>query len=82
MKTLALSIVLAALLAGCTDGSTARHALDSAGYTDIRTYGYDWFACGQDDFFATRFSAKNPAGKTVSGVVCSGLFFKSATIRF
>lgn len=70
------------ILAACTNSEDARRALTSAGYTNISTGGYDWFACGGDDTYATKFTATNPAGNRVNGVVCSGLLFKSATIRF
>lgn len=76
------SLLTAVLAAGCTSQSDAQRALSNAGYTDIQAGGYDWFACGKDDFYSTKFTAKNPAGQPVNGVVCSGLLFKSATIRF
>jgi len=78
-----VAVLFAAVLAmgGCSDPKTARKALDSAGFTEIQTGGYDFFECGKDDSFATSFTAKNPNGKTVTGTVCSG-WFKGATIRF
>jgi hypothetical protein len=51
-------------------------------YANIASHGYSWSAYGGDDFYATRFTAINPAGHHVAGVVCSGLFFKESTIRF
>ena len=71
-----------ATLAACSNSKDARHALESAGYTDIQTTGWSPFSCSEDDTFSTGFIAKNPAGKTVEGTVCSGLFIKGATIRF
>lgn len=76
-----LIVVLALLLTGCTDEGGSRKALESAGFTDINFQGYAWFGCGKDDGFHTEFTAKNPQGKQVSGVVCCGLL-KSCTIRF
>lgn len=52
------------------------------GYKNIQTHGFDLFACSEDDFYSTKFTATNPAGQQVSGVVCSGLIFKGATVRF
>lgn len=75
-------IGIIAPLSGCTSRKDANHALKSAGYTDIKTNGYAWFACSKDDFHHTKFTATNVRGKIVSGTVCSGLFFKNATIRF
>lgn len=79
-------VVIMILLAGllmlpisCTNDEGARDALDAAGYTDITLNGYGWFSCG-DDAFSTQFTATNPRGKKVSGVVCCG-FAKACTIR-
>jgi len=74
--------LLTAVLAGCTNSEDANRALSNAGYTDIRTGGYAWLDCSKDDFYHTEFTAGNPNGQQVAGVVCSGLLFKSATIRF
>ena len=68
-------------LAACDDTKTARRALEDAGYTDITVGGYASWYCGRDDDFATKFTARNPAGRLVSGAVCSG-WAKGATIRF
>lgn len=80
---LAIAVCLTALtLSACSNSDDAFRALDNAGYTNIAPGGYDWLACGQDDFYHTKFTATNANGKNVKGVVCSGLLFKSATIRF
>lgn len=70
------------LLSGCTNREDAERALTSEGYSNIHITGYAWFACSEDDRFHTAFTAVNRDGKQVSGVVCSGLFFKNATIRW
>lgn len=76
-------ILLAVLIAvGCTSRKDAERALTSQGFTNIRVTGYDWFACSEDDFYHTGFIAVNTSGKEVTGTVCSGLFFKNATIRY
>ena len=73
---------LAALaLAGCTDADGAIRALEAAGYTDIHITGYRLFGCSDDDWVRTGFAATGADGKLVSGIVCSGLFFKGQTIR-
>lgn len=82
LNHIVISVALIILLSACTNSNDATLALSGAGYTDIKTGGYDWFACGEDDFYHTKFTATNPAGDRVNGVVCSGLLFKSATIRF
>lgn len=82
LKTLLVVSLIIGLCAACSSPEDARRALNGAGYSKISTHGYDFFACGQDDFYHTKFSATNMQGKRVSGVVCSGLLFKSATIRF
>ena len=74
-------IILAALLlAGCTRPESAAKALEDAGYSNINISGYASFSCGNDDTFATHFTAKGPTGRDVSGAVCEGMF-KSKTIR-
>lgn len=80
MRTMLLIAVL--LLAGCTSETDARRALEAEGFKDIKVTGYDWFACAKDDTFHTGFTATNREGKHVSGVVCSGLLFKGATVRY
>lgn len=65
----------------CTSEERAGETLQKAGYTKIETRGYGWFACDGNDRFSTLFSAVNPLGKRVEGVVCCG-FFKACTIRF
>ena len=80
MKIVVIAILL--ILAGCTNSNDAERALSGAGYKNIQTGGYAWFDCSKDDFYHTEFTATNPSGQTVTGVVCSGLIFKSATIRF
>jgi len=66
----------------CVDSVRTKQVLGQQGYSDIVTGGYGWFACGDDDFYSTRFSAVSPSGHRVAGVVCSGLFLKASTIRF
>lgn len=76
------ALLAACMLVGCTDESSTRRTLEDAGYSNISTTGYSWWSCGDDDTFATGFSAKNPAGKQVSGTVCCGWLTKGCTIRF
>lgn len=78
MRTTLLALVLA--LTACTQPVDATRMLRSAGYTDIRITGYSFFACSEDDTFATGFEAKGPTGQQVKGTVCAGLL-KGGTIR-
>lgn len=81
-KFAAVALVVTAGLtaSGCTDPEVARNALDDAGYSDIQIGGYTAYGCSEDDAYHTEFTAKNIRGKSVSGVVCSGVM-KGATIR-
>lgn len=81
MKNLLLISAMVIFVSGCSDADVATKALRGAGYTDIKTTGYSWFACGRDDSFATGFIAKGPTGVPVTGAVCSSLLIKNATIR-
>jgi hypothetical protein len=76
-----LALVAALALSACTDTKGAQDALEDAGYTQIKITGYQFFACSQDDTYATGFEATSSAGHRVSGVVCAGFLFKGATIR-
>lgn len=66
----------------CTDEKEAQRILEAQGYTNIQFTGYSWFSCSEKDTYSTGFEAKGVNGKTISGSVCSGLFFKNSTIRF
>jgi hypothetical protein len=74
--------IVALMLMGCSDPKEANRVLDNSGYTEIQIHGWSYWGCGKDDAFTTRFSAKNPNGKVVSGYVCSSWFSKGSTVRF
>ena len=80
-KALLAATLIAALVAGCSDGPTAERVLRQNGYSKVGLHGWAAFSCGKDDTYATAFTAIAPGGQQVSGTVCSGLF-KGATIRF
>ena len=82
IKILLFSAILPIFVYGCTNDSDAIRALRDSGYRDISTGGYGWFSCGSDDFYSTKFTATNIHGNKINGVVCSGLIFKGATIRY
>lgn len=82
MKTFILMILFSLCCLACTDEISTKSTLTSAGYTDIQTYGYSFWSCGEDDAFHTKFTAINPIGKRVSGTVCCGFLVKDCTIRF
>lgn len=81
MKRIMIVTALLAAMCACTSEPDARRALEGAGYRDIQFHGYGWFGCGQDDTYATKFTATGPTGNKVSGVVCAGLVLKGQTIR-
>ncbi len=82
MNKILIAILAIATVSACTSKPDAVRALTAQGFTDISITGHKFFACGEDDFYSTGFVARNSQGKQVNGVVCSGLLFKSATIRF
>jgi hypothetical protein len=67
-------------MTSCTNKTETIRVLEMNGYTNVQAHGYSFFGCGRGDFFSTKFTA-TLNNKTVSGVVCSGLF-KGSTIRF
>lgn len=83
MKTrLILALCLGLALSACSNRTDAERALTAQGFTDIQTHGWSAFACADSDFYSTKFTATNPQGQRVSGVACSGWFFKNTTIRW
>ena len=78
----ALVFAIAVALGGCDNAAETDRTLRAAGFTEIVVTGWAPMACGKDDTWSTGFTAKNPNGRHVSGVVCCGLIFKSCTIRF
>lgn len=83
MKFLQATLILlfAAAFTACSSPNDATKALKAQGFTDIETHGRAFFACSEDDTFATKFTATNPKGERVAGTVCSG-WLKGATIRY
>lgn len=79
-KLAAVALICVSLMA-CTSSNDVYTATKALGLTDVKPGGYGWFACGEDDRFATKFTAKNAKGEPVKGVVCSGIL-KGATVRF
>ena len=81
MKHALAMLGLAVGLCACTDNtSKVSGELAAYGFTNVETQGYDAFVCGKDDNFATKFTATNPQGNKVAGVLCSGLM-KGSTVR-
>lgn len=79
MKKLLLAAAL--FVTACTDSSGALRALHAAGFTNVELDGFPLWGCDAHDDFATKFTATNPRGERVSGVVCCGVY-KDCTIRF
>lgn len=79
---IATALVLATHCMGCTPrDSTAKAAVEKLGMTDVKVGGPSFFSCGEDDLTGASFTATNPAGQRVEGVVCCGVF-KACTVRF
>ena len=81
MKRILILGLLILTLSGCTDSDGARRVLAANGYKDVEITGYRFGMGGENDTYVTGFRATSPAGVTVTGAVCSGLF-KGSTIRF
>lgn len=81
MTRTVLAIACLASLVACSNPDKATSSLTGAGYSKIEITGFRWTGCGKDDTYSTGFKAKGPTGVQVSGVVCSGMFFKGSTIR-
>lgn len=81
MKTLIAILLCSILLTSCSGASTSEILLEEQGYSNVEIQGFNVFACSQDDLYRYNFTATNPNGKTVKGVVCSAPL-KGSTIRF
>lgn len=83
MSSLKKSFLILPLLAiaACTDVEGSTRTLKAMNLEPVSVGGYSWFGCSEDDWYKTKFTAKNAQGYPVSGQVCAGMFFKGATIR-
>ena len=82
MRWRLLTLIL--LMSGCpaTDDQI-RQTLTFAGYRDIQDDGVAILGCGKNEI-GSRFTATNPVGHRVSGLVCCGGYTplnKGCTIR-
>lgn len=75
------ALIVTLVMLSCTNESDSRRALESSGFSEITTTGWEPFACSDSDDFSTGFRAVNPQGKSVKGVVCCGIL-KGCTVRF
>jgi hypothetical protein len=85
-KVAGLSLLIATplALAGCVDHDGAKKALSAYGFTDAVTSKPSFWVsgCSDRDHYATAFTATNPQGARVSGVVCAGGWGgKMSTVR-
>jgi hypothetical protein len=78
---IALSCLVAASCTSDNDFAKVKSQLEAQGYTNIKRGGHAWYCCSEDDSFATKFTATNPAGEKVEGCACSGVL-KGVTIRW
>lgn len=81
MRVLLLIVICLAAGACATPADRSVRALEAVGMTDIQLTGVSPFGCGENEFWARKFSARNVKGQTVTGVVC-GSWMKGATVRF
>lgn len=65
----------------CTSPNEAVRAATAAGFHDVHAGDYAWFACGDDYFTSTKFTAVNANGASVEGVVCCG-WLKKCSVKF
>lgn len=85
---IAIAAALGAILwfscVGVSAGEKARRTLEKAGYTNIKLGEPEPLKCGESDGRSNSFTATNPKGSVVSGIVCCGLSGcgKGCTIRF
>jgi len=76
-----IAFTVAGFTGGLVDEEGSKELLTEQGYTDIVIGNYDWWGCGENDWWQTEFKAISPSGQEVTGTVCKGLW-KKKTIRF
>lgn len=82
MRAAILALVLLSSVACEPPKDRVRAALDAYGFTDVSLDDYSAFGCSDsDEYLGQKFTAKNPAGRQVKGVVCCGVW-KACTVRF
>jgi len=74
-------LLLPLALIGCTQPDKAKSVLEAQGLSSVEITGYNWFACSEDDIYATGFEATSVSGNKVRGTVCAGAF-KGSTVRY
>ena len=79
-KRIILVIWAVFALSACSDPQGAKEAAEAQGFTQVQPGGHPFWGCGQDDTYATEFSARGVNGRCVTGVVCSS-WLKGATVR-
>ena len=73
-------IPLLLLLAACTNQPRSTEILKANGFNDIRFIGWGNYECYQSSFYATRFTARDPAGRRVIGTVCDDFWNSNPSI--
>lgn len=76
-----VTILVVKTVGGFDMPDDSKQALHNAGYSNVELKGHKIFGCDQHDISSISFTATNPAGKNVDGVVCCGIT-KGCTIRF
>ncbi len=79
----ALCFGLATCAANCGEPSADLYrALEGQGLTNAKVGDWAPLSCSEGDSVKREFTATNPNGKRVSGVICCGLVLKSCTVRW
>lgn len=78
------AIAVPAGSSACDDQPASIRTLDSMGFTDVKLQGHKIWGCGEGDKSSIAFTARNPKGVEVEGVVCCGgtISTKGCTVRF
>lgn len=81
MRKLMLAVVLAASLSACAPKKEdIIYDIEAFGFSDVVIGKWTTWSCGRDDSWGYYFTATNPAGRQIKGVVCGGLN-KGSTVR-
>jgi hypothetical protein len=75
-----MCLISVLILSACTKQEDVEKYAKKEQWDSYEIHGYCWFGCADKDFWATSFTARK-GGIEFEGCVCSGLFFKSTTLR-
>ena len=80
MRKPALAVAVPLLTACPATEDQVKDTLTAMGFTDMERTQFAIWECAKGEI-GSHFTARNPAGAPISGVVCCGWMYKVCTVR-